>query len=102
MGVLDDLVNITPGSIEGKAPPPTRLVDWFHGRVSTTRDTDIHHPLGNGPGAASPGDHTHDGKRGAALWSAADIPADLPASPTSAQFRDATNAILAQLRKKAV
>lgn len=32
----------------------------------------IHHTLGNLPYQASPGDHTHDGERGAALWSSSD------------------------------
>lgn len=100
MGFLDEITNLSSQSLEGKAPPPTRFVDWLHSRVSTSRDTDLHHQLGITPATAAVGNHDHEGKNSITLWDAADIPADLPATPTTAEFRDATNAILARLRQK--
>ena len=100
MGFIDDLTNLTPASVEGKTPPSTRVVDWLHGRVSTTKDTDIHHPLGTSVGTAARGEHDHDGKNSLPLWNAETVPADLPAAPTTAQIRDTMNATLAMLRTK--
>jgi hypothetical protein len=56
---------------------------------------------GNGEHQAAKGNHDHDGKNGRALWAVADVPGDLPASPTTAQFRDTINQILPLLRAKA-
>jgi len=100
MGFLDDLTNLSDNSFEGKTPPTTKFIDWLHGRVSTTRDTDIHHPLGTVSGSAARGEHSHNGKDSVALWTAEAVPADLAVAPSTAQMRDATNAILALLREK--
>lgn len=100
MGFLDSLTNITPAEVNVAPPPQTNVVDWFHKRASTNRDEDLHHPLGNDSSSASFGDHDHEGKRGNFLWELIDVPADLGASPTTAQIRDAVNSILALLRVK--
>lgn len=102
MGFLDEITNLSSADVEGKTPPPTRIIDWLHGRVSTTKPTDIHHALGKGPSNASQGDHDHNGKNSMPLWSAAEIPNDLGASPTNAQIRDTLNQLLVAIRKKAV
>lgn len=101
MGFLDELTNLSDTSIDGKKPPSTKFADWFHQRVSASRDTDLHHQLGSTEGTAARGSHTHDGKNSKPLWAVEEVPVDLPASPTNAQFRDATNAILAMMRQKA-
>jgi len=102
MGFLDEITNLSSADVEGKTPPPTRIIDWLHGRVSTSKPTDIHHALGKGPSHASPGNHSHNGKDSLPLWAAAEIPADLGASPTTGQIRDTVNQILAAMRKRAI
>jgi hypothetical protein len=101
MGFLDEITNLSTTQIRGKTPPQTEVIDWMHQRVSQTRAEDIHHTLGNGEHQAAKGNHDHDGKNGRALWAVADVPGDLPASPTTAQFRDTINQILPLLRAKA-
>ncbi len=100
MGFLDDLTNLSNSALEGKSPPTTRFVDWLHSRVSTNRDTDIHHPLGIVAGTASVGNHDHEGKNSVFLWALDEIPSDLPSSPTTAQIRDTVNAMLLSMRRK--
>ena len=100
MGFLDSIVNITPAEVVSATPPQTNVVDWFHKRASTSRDEDLHHPLGIDGNSASWGDHDHEGKRGRFLWEAQDLPAQLPASPTTAQIRDTVNALITMIGQK--
>jgi hypothetical protein len=100
MGFIDEITKITEADISGKAPPPTRLVDWFHTRVSTNRPEDLHHSLGNGQTQAAQGDHGHDGKNGRALWAAEDVPVDLSPVATLPQTIDAVNKLLGFVRAK--
>lgn len=82
----------------GKASvPTTKFIEWFHQRAGSGPD-DLHHLLGYGPNDASPGNHRHDGVGSSPLFNIDAVPADLPASPTTAQIRDTVNAMLALLR----
>lgn len=79
------------------AVPSAKFVEWFHQRAGLGADGP-HHLLGYGPEDAAKGSHKHDGVDSLPLFNASNIPANLPATPTDAQFRDAINDILALLR----
>jgi hypothetical protein len=97
--ILDDLATIDDSSIDGKAPPSTKFLDFLHLKVSVTRPEDIHHSLGTSASESSPGNHTHDGKNSKFLFDAAVTTlTDLPATPTSSQIQTAVNNINAALR----
>ena len=94
----DQMAGADDTMTDGKAPPSGKVIDWLHGKASTQRPEDIHHPLGFGETDAAPGNHTHDGKNSKFLFTP-DVPLnDLPAAPTSAQIQASVNAINAMLR----
>lgn len=100
MAAQDDVFGMTDDSVNGKKGPSRKIIDWFHQQVSTQNDSDVHHPLGFGPGEASRGDHTHDGKNSKPLWGDDVELHDVTVSSTAAQIADAINAINAALRQK--
>lgn len=60
--VLQMFAQISSDAFEGIAPPSEQFVDWLHGRASTSKPSDLHHPLGFNENYASPGNHRHNGK----------------------------------------
>jgi len=97
-GPFDDLANADENAVDGKNPPAEKVVDWFHGRASTSRRDDIHHRIGFGEADAASGTHTHDGVNSAPLWADADY--DLTAlslAATTAQIIAKINVMLAAM-----
>lgn len=97
--LIDSLSKIDVTEIDGKTPPPKKLVDFIHGQAGTSRD-ELHHKLGFADDDASPGSHDHDGKNSRALWPADLALTDVTAGSSMAQFAAAINAINAALRAK--
>lgn len=98
--ILDELSNLDDESLEGKAPPSAKVVEWLHANASTREVNDIHHRTGTNEADASPGNHTHNGRDSYALFDSDAIPADLAGAATLAQTITAVNSILALLRTK--
>lgn len=92
MAGMSDLFKIKDSDIDGQAPPSTKVVDWFHGKVSTRLPTDLHHRIGFGEGEVSAGDHTHNGTNSKFLFDATTtVLTNLTGTPTTVQMRDAIN-----------
>lgn len=98
--LFDELVSDDGSGVDGKAPPPGKVVDWLHGNAELRGAAAIHHRIGTGPDDAASGDHTHDGRNSFPLFDDTDVPADLPGGATTTQIVDAINDILALLRQK--
>jgi hypothetical protein len=96
-----DLSDAGDGSleIEGKAPPSEKILNWLHGRASTTRPEDVHHRIGTGVGEVSPGRHQHDGKDSLPLFDEFTL-IDVTGASTTAELASAINAINAALRAR--
>jgi hypothetical protein len=100
MANQDDVFGMSDSAVDGKTPPSEKVVGWFHGRVSTSKPSDVHHRLGFGPGEASPGPHRHDGKDSLPLFDATEIVlTDISNTATGTQIATAVNAINAALRR---
>lgn len=97
MAAQDDVFGLTDESINGKKGPSRKILDWFHQQASTQNDSDIHHPLGFGPGEAARGDHTHNGKDSKPLFTDLQLNDVTGASP-AADIAAAINAINDALR----
>lgn len=95
--VFRDLASTDDASIEGLAPPSSKVVDFLHGNASTTEPTDIHHRIGYGPTDAARGDHSHDGVDSPGLFTGTTF-TDITAVATGAQIAAAVNALNAAMR----
>lgn len=98
--LFDSLSSDDGSSVDGKTPPPPKVVDWFHGKASTEEPSDIHHRIGTGASDAAPGNHGHRGRDSFPLFDAAEIATltDLSGTPSSAQIVASVNAINELLR----
>jgi hypothetical protein len=98
MSVFESLADDDGSSVDGKAPPPAKVLDWVHGNASTDANS-IHHRLGTQENDASPGNHRHRGTDSYALFDDGDILTDISNTATGAQIASAVNAINALLRE---
>jgi hypothetical protein len=97
--IIAQLAAADTTEIEGQTPPSEAVVDFIHGRASTTRPEDLHHTLGTGQVQASPGNHQHNGKDSKFVLDGANVTlTDITAGATGAQIATAVNAINALFR----
>lgn len=100
MANQEDIFGLSDSAVDGKTPPSQKVIDWLHGRVSTRKKTDLHHPIGFGETDAASGDHTHDGKNSKTLFNPdLLILTDISNTATGTQIATAVNAINAALRQ---
>jgi hypothetical protein len=97
--IISQLAQADTTEIEGQTPPSEAVVDFIHGRASTTRPEDLHHRIGNGATDSSAGNHQHNGKDSKFILDGANVTLnDITATATGSQIAAAVNAINAVLR----
>lgn len=100
MAAQDDTFGMDDDAINGKTPPSQKFVDWFHKRVSTSKPSDFHHPIGTGPTEVASGDHNHDGKNSVRLWDEETVLPDLSVAASLADVIVAVNKLNEAIRSK--
>lgn len=98
--ILKQLSSLSADDLQGQTPPSQAVVDWLHGKASTTQvSTDVHHFIGFQDNDVAAGSHTHDGKNSQFIVGTKVTLTDLSASPTTPQIVAAVNAINAIFRQ---
>ena len=99
MASFDEFAKDDGSSIDGLAPPPAKVLDWFHGNADTESPLGLHHRIGTGPGDAASGEHRHRGRDSLPLFDETDVLTDISNTATGTQIATAVNAINALLRQ---